>query len=161
MDVNEFMNIFNLKKKETVMNWLEQGLLPGAKKDRESGEWVIPELARPPYTRARAKSTSSIYYSIVRACIDRKGVCAKLYKINQAEFDVYIQILKREELIDVRIDNGVEFYFATLKSQSFFENEKGLKKYIKGIYSVTVESAAKGATEGGIEYIEKKWSGVA
>ncbi len=68
MTIKEFMNSFDLKNENTVMKWIKAGYIPGAYKDDESNEYFIPSLARPPYTKARAKTTDAIYKSIVKAC---------------------------------------------------------------------------------------------
>ena len=93
MKIKEFMNLFDLKNESTVIKWIKDGYIPGAYINEESNEYFIPDLARPPYTKARAKTTNAIYKSIVKACINREGVCAKLYKLNEVEFQVYIKDL--------------------------------------------------------------------
>ena len=57
----------------------------------DDGEYYISEYSKPPYTSARARNCTSIYKSIVEACEKRKIVCAKLYKLNGDEFNLYIE----------------------------------------------------------------------
>lgn len=140
MSIQEFMDRNNIKSHKKVLNWLNKGLISGAYMNKK-GNWVIHELARPPYTRARAKTADSIYISIVEGCNRKKGVCAKLYNISDDEFNVYISNLKKAGLITVKRRKGVEFYFATTKSQAYIDDKKGLKKYLKEIGMIALKSA--------------------
>ena len=144
MTIDEFMDSFNINKKSIVLKWLESNLIPGSYKN---GEWVIMNLARPPYTRARAKNASSIYISIVKACNMRKGVCAKLYKITEEEFDVYIAELMKAGLIITKKECETNYYFATPKSESFIKDDKGLKKYINSICKTVIVAISEGVVK--------------
>lgn len=129
MNVKEFMESYGLKNGKTVLGWLEGGLVPGAQK--KDGEWDIPSLAMPPYTKCRAKTATAIYVSIIEACNSNRSVCAKLYHISDEIFRVYIENLEKEELITVREENGAAFYFATPKSMEYVNDRKGLERLIK------------------------------
>ena len=146
MNINEFVECYEIKSQKTVIKWLEAGLVPGAKKDK-SGNWSIPSLARPPYTKARAKTAGAIYISVVEACNRRKGVCAKLYKIPETEFAEYIANLKKMDLISVRKEKGVEYYFATPLSEKYLDNKKGLTQFINSSIKTIVSSVAEGVTK--------------
>lgn len=61
MTIDEYAQKYSVKKKETVIKWILDGLVPGA----DLATNYIPDSARQPYTNARAKSADSIYYSIV------------------------------------------------------------------------------------------------
>ena len=146
MNINEFIECYGIKNQKTVLKWLEEGLIPGAKKNK-NGDWNIPTLARPPYTKARAKTTGAIYISIVEACNKRQSVCAKLYKIPETEFAEYISNLKKLDLISVRKEKGVEFYFATPLSEKYLNNKKGLTQFINSSIKTIVSSVAEGVTK--------------
>ena len=158
MNIKEFMDLFELKNIKTVKGWLENGFIIGAIKD-ENGVWNIPDLARPPYTKARAKNTISIYSSIVEACIHRKSVCAKLYKINENEFKEYILNLQKEGFISIKVVDDIEYYFATTKSEMYLNNKEGLKKHLKSIYQTTLEAVVQGVTKTVIEHVQKSMIG--
>ena len=57
MTIDTFMNNYGIKKKETVIKWILENLIPGA--DLASDH--VPNSARPPYTKARVKDVDSIY----------------------------------------------------------------------------------------------------
>ena len=141
MTLTEFMKKFNLKNEKTVKKWLEEGLMMGGEKDEQSGKWSLSDLARPPYTKARARNTSAIYSSSVRACIQRKSVCAKLYKISEEEFDEYINNLTKVGLISKKIVDGQSYFFATPVSETYIEDERRLKKHIKMAVKTVRETA--------------------
>ena len=150
MTITEFMNLFDLKNENTVIKWIEDGYIPGVYKDDESNEYFIPDLARPPYTKARAKTTNAIYKSIVKACIDRKGVCAKLYKLNEVEFQIYIRDLSDAGYIHIESHNNIEYYFATNKSKEFLKSTKP-QELIRSCIGLIAENAAKGITSACLE----------
>lgn len=152
MTITEFMDSFELKNKDTVLKWINEGYIPGAKKDIETNEFFIPELSRPPYTKARAKTTDSIYKSIVKACIKRKGICAKLYKLSELEFQVYIQELSQAGYIRVEVQNNIKYYFATSKSSEFVKNSKP-QKLLESCLGMITECTAKGITSACLEKV--------
>ena len=100
-------------KEATVVNWLEKGYVPGAAK--VDGAFRIPQSARKPYTKNRAKKGSAILKSIVRACDLRLGICAAVYKIPEAEFSGYIETLVHSQLISAYQDDGITYYNVTDK----------------------------------------------
>ncbi|MBR4658711.1 MAG: hypothetical protein IKP26_05595 [Clostridia bacterium] len=150
MTVSEFMQANGLKRRATVIKWLESGWVPGAVKSGD--EWDIPRLARPPYSRARAKTASAVYVSIIEACNERRGVCAGLYRMPEEEFDSYIACLEKEGLIAVREEAGVKYYYSTPDSMKYVDDRKGLEKLIKKLSPIilplvqtVVTAAAQGA----------------
>lgn len=60
MTIKEFMNLFDLKNESTVIKWIKDGYIQGAYRDEKANEYFIPNLAHPPYTKARAKTTDAI-----------------------------------------------------------------------------------------------------
>lgn len=142
MRLEEFANNNNVSVK-TVTKWLNDGYILGSYFDQENNEWFIPNSARPPYTRARAKARQSIYRSIVKAAVKRKNVFPKLYNITQQEFDSYIRILVDAGYINLRVEDNVTYYDETLTSRNFLL----LKiKSINEIVSVHIESISNGVT---------------
>lgn len=150
MHIKEFMLRFGIKKEAQVLSWIEKGYIKGATQDAESGEYHIPELARPPYTSARAKNTEAIYRSIVRACVERKAVCAELYKISTLEFQKYIDDLAAAEIISVVEEQGVIYYYATLKSSEFLSSKNPLK-FIHSCLTSVAAGVSKGMTSAILE----------
>lgn len=143
MTIEEFMDRFQIRKKKTVSDWINKGLIPGVTTDSRSGAFIIPEPAWPPYTGARAKrkNADAIYKSIVKACGLRRRVCASLYHMDDAEFQSYIDNLEKAELISVKWHDGIPYYYATPKSKELLSSSSpaGLIKSIS-------EAAAKGVT---------------
>lgn len=152
MTIKEFMNLFDLKNESTVIKWIKDGYIPGAYINEESNEYFIPDLARPPYTKARAKTTNAIYKSIVKACINREGVCAKLYKLNEVEFQVYIKDLADAGYIRIELHNNIEYYFATNKSNEFLKSKEP-QELVKSCIGLITESAVKGFTSACLEKV--------
>lgn len=121
-------------------------------KDPQTAEYFIPEYSRPPYTKARAKTTTAIYNSIVSACIKRRSVCAKLYHISNDEFQKYISDLSENGYIDIKIHDNVPCYYANLKSQEFVSSKSPME-LLQSCIAVASEAAAKGATSAAFEKI--------
>lgn len=152
MTIEDFMNNFGLKRRKQVLKWIENDLIPGVVKDSQTFEYIIPECARPPYTQARATTTTAIYKSIVSACIKRKGICAKLYHISDTEFSKYIEDLSESGYIDIKMYNGIPCYYANLKSQDFVSSKSPLE-LLQSCIAVASEAAVKGATSAAFEKI--------
>lgn len=150
MSIFEFMQKYNIKNQKKVIEWLNNNYIPGTK--LINNNWILPQESRPPYTEARAKTTTAIYKSIVTACIKRKGVCAKLYKITESEFQKYISDLNTAGYISVNNIDGIDYYFATLKSDEFIKS-KSPEKLIEECLKNVVELAAKGVTSAILEAI--------
>lgn len=145
MTISEFKNRFDLKESEaSILKWLNEGYIPGAIMNEETQAWDIPEDAWPPYTKARAKNTDSIYKSIVKACTVRRHVFANLYKISENEFQQYINQLAEIGVISVVKSKEMVHYYATLKSEEFLANKKPTE-FIKDCLAQMAEGAAKGA----------------
>ncbi len=147
MTISEFMNNFNIKKMSRIEKWLENGYIPGAYYDEQNEEWNIPNSAKPPYTKARAKKTPAVYRSIVNACLCRQHVFPKLYNIGVEEFDTYIHQLATAEIIEVKEIDGVTYYFSTLNSEKFVKC-KNPEKFIKEWLAIIAEKGAEGITKG-------------
>ena len=146
MTIDTFMDNYGIRKKETVIKWIIEKLIPGA--DLESD--YIPDSARPPYTKARAKDANSIYCSIVSASCKRYHVLPQLYKICTDEFNGYINRLVEADLISIRVTDNITYYDATLNAKNCN------KKFILN----AIESCSKGLSEGTTTAILKQFSSI-
>lgn len=142
------------KNTKTILNWLEKGYIPGVKQDSETGEWIIPSHARPPYTGTRAKTAQSIYVSIVEASNKRCHVFPELYHVDPSEFNHYIDELINAGLICSRTVEGVTYYDATLKTQEYMLTSKS-KSNLRKLICECLESISKGATAATIEKLKQ------
>ena len=104
------MENYGIKRKKTVIDWILENLIPGANLEED----FIPDSARPPYTKARAKNAKAIYYSIVVASSKRYHVFPRLYGICEEEFNGYIDRLVAANLIAIRITDDIVYYDATI-----------------------------------------------
>lgn len=136
INIETFMRNNDIKKRKTVEDWIAKGLIPGA--NAETHE--VPNAARIPYTKARAKSTLSIYWSILQATRERKHVMPRLYNLTQAEFDYYIRQLVSVGYINVRIEEGITYYDCTINGSTCTQ------KTLIELFKVTVSAAAEGIT---------------
>lgn len=131
-------------KEATVVNWLEKGYVPGTTKVDEA--FRIPQSARKPYTKNRAKTGCAILKSIVQACDLRLGICAAVYKIPEAEFSGYIDALVRSQLISEYQDDGITYYNVTDKGVDWLKNQSRRKDWLSlvgtGASVVSAVSAA-------------------
>lgn len=131
LTIEEFANNNDVKRK-TVIKWIEQEYIPGANIENN----YIPNRALPPYSEARARTSKAIYKSILDAVRKRRYVLPKLYNITQEEFDVYIEQLEKEGLIEVKVFDNIEYYYATYKL--IHSDEEDLKKTIRNILRIAV-----------------------
>ena len=81
-----------------------------------------------------------------------EGVCAKLYKLNEVEFQVYIKDLADAGYIRIELHNNIEYYFATNKSNEFLKSKKP-QELIKSCIGLITESAVKGITSACLEKV--------
>ena len=137
MTINQFVQNHGLKRLR-VLDWISKGLIPGASVDRN----YIPDSARIPYTKARAKRADKIYCSIVNASIRRQHVLPQLYGICQEEFDGYIRRLEQAGLIERRITDDIIYYDATIEATQYSE------KFVINLVRACAQGIAQGVTEG-------------
>jgi len=159
MTILQFMDKFHLTNQKKVEEWLQKGLIPGAKLDNETNQWVISEHTYPPYTKARAKNADAIYVSIVNACLNQKSVCAKLYHLTEEQFSVYIKTLNAEGLITIQNIDGVDYYFATPQSKKYIDDKKGLQKHVKNFIRIASAATTNISTELLFEHVGDMLSG--
>ena len=98
--------------------------------------------------RKRGQNRRCNIHEFVQGCLLRKRPVATIYKCSQQEFDTYISALSEAGLINVVVDDGISYYYATPKSEEYTDRSKGeLKKFIKSCLSTIIEVGAKGVTE--------------
>lgn len=90
----------------TVRKWVRNGWIPGARIE----DSFVPNSARKPYTGARARTTKSIYKSILTAINERLQIFPWCYHITDAEFNQYINSLINNGVIQIRIEDGITYY---------------------------------------------------
>lgn len=124
------MNVIEFKEKQglkestrTIKKWLDKGYILGACKNNETGEWVIPKNSLPPYTKARAKTQSSIRKSIVTGINLNRRVFAELYSIDKAQFDIFINQLLEANIIEISVIGEYTFYNTTLKADEYLRSK--------------------------------------
>ena len=83
MTIDVFIYNYGLKRKDTFISWIKNGLIQCANLEKD----YVPDSARPPYTKARAKKAGAIYVSIVKASCNRQHVLPKLYRRGDDEFN--------------------------------------------------------------------------
>ena len=121
----------------TVESWIKKGLVNGA--EFIDGEYIISDLARPPYTRARNNSEPSIRKGIVIGCKRRLSVNDKTLKISEHEFAVYLGQLINAGLIEKKIIDGYTYYFSTPKTDTMSEGQ--IKNVVRNMALLVVEGA--------------------
>jgi len=135
MNIEKFISI-NKVKRRTVEKWIKDGLIPNADLEKD----YIPESARQPFTRARAKNTDAIYVSMVKASFSRKHILPIIYKMCEDEFNGYIERLVKAGCIEKRISDGVTYYDATLQANQI------QRSYILEALRVISQGISEGAT---------------
>lgn len=136
MTIETFAKNNNIKEKR-VKGWIEKELIPRADLDRN----YVPDSARQPYTKARAKKASSIYLSIVRASNKRFHVLPQLYGICDDEFEGYINQLVAARLIVKRETDEVTYYDAALEVVNLN------RKFVLEAIGMISAGIARGTTE--------------
>lgn len=153
LNKKEFFDRWGKVTDTTFSDWVEKGYLPGVVPTEDGTDWYIPERTWRPYTDARATDVNAIYTSIVKGCLLQRRPIAEIYKCSQQEFDIYIDELVQADLIRIEIDGGINYYYATLKSEEYANRSKReLSKFVKSCLSTIIEAGAKGITEAAIKY---------
>lgn len=135
MTIKKYMEITGVTKRKYVEKWIQEGLIPGVKHNKNTGEYIFPPSARRPY-RSRLKSDSdalAIYTSMLNACLKREHISPATYRsiMNDNQFYTYINELISNELIIQRIEDGIIYYDATLKCAMYKgKNFQEIKKFI-------------------------------
>lgn len=101
---------------KTVQDWIVKGYIPGAT------DASVPDSARRPNTKARAKKGEAIIKSILTACSKELGICAALYNISPASYNAYIQSLLDSGHITRFEDEGLTYYNITATGADLLRN---------------------------------------
>jgi len=126
MDIDKFASDNGVKKK-TVEKWIKNNFIPNADLEKN----YVPDSARQPFTKARAKNANAIYVSMVKASFKRKHILPTFYKICEDEFNGYIERLVKAGFIEKRVSDGVLYYDATIESKDI--NTRFILKALKAI----------------------------
>lgn len=140
MTIKEFAKRYNVKER-IARKWIRCGYIPEANIEND----YIPDSARVPYTKARAKTADAIYVSIVKASRNRMHVVPQIYGLTQAEFDGYIRRLEDAGLIVLRVTDNVTYYDATINAINFS------RKFILEAIEACSKGLAGGVTEACLE----------
>ena len=136
MTIETFMSNYSIRKKETVIKWIIDGLIPGA--DLTTN--FVPDSARRPFTCARAKNADAICCSIVTASRKLYHVMPQIYKICTDEFNGYINRLVEAKLIVIRVTDNITYYDSTLTEKNCN------KKFILDAMEACARGIAQGIT---------------
>ena len=138
------MNLFDAAykfgvSKDTVWDWCKKQYIRGVETDPVTGEYIIPESAKKPYTKHGNPKGDGIYTSIVKGILQDMDVCAELYGMDQGEFDKYIGELKAAGVIDTYVasSTGIEYFCKTMKSADF---SKFTKNKVRKVLSQFIPS---------------------
>lgn len=157
MDCREFMAREGVRKRSTVMKWLDKELIPGVAYNEETEQWEFAESSRRPHTvRLKAKADANkIRASMVYACVKRHHINAAMYHMSQSEFNAFVADLEEAGLIKIRKEGPWVYYDSTLKSESYRgKTFTQIERLIKTCLSTTAEAAAKGAVTA---YLSGSW----
>lgn len=124
MDIWEFQSKSG-KSMKTVESWLKKEIVPGAA--YRDGKWEFSEMAMPPYTvhRARKANATSIRKSIVKAALQHKSTCAKLYDLPAVIFNSYVRDLEEHGIVQVYKDPLFpedKFILTTIKTDEYMRS---------------------------------------
>lgn len=133
MAIIRFADIHHVNVK-TVHDWISKGYIPGAT------DTFVPDSARRPHTKTRAKKGEAIIKSILTACSKSLGICAALYGITDAEFNCYIESLLDSGHITRFEDNGLTYYNITAIGADLLRNWN--KKDVLGAIQAAAAVAA-------------------
>lgn len=130
MNIDKFASNNGIKRK-TIEKWIQNGLIPNADLEKN----YVPDSARQPFTKARAKNANAIYVSMVKASFERKHILPVLYKICEDEFNGYTERLVQAGCIKERESDGVTYYDATIQSKNIRKSFilKALKAISRGV----------------------------
>lgn len=138
MTISDFAKKVKTSEKTTI-GWIKKDYVPGASIENN----YVPDSARKPYTRTRARKSDAIYCSIVKACINRCHVVPALYGICADEFSGYIDRLVAAGYIFKRVTDGITYYDAGIDAGDF--NRARLFKDLAPIISAVSEGLATAA----------------
>ena len=104
-----------------VKDWINKGFIPGASLENN----YIPDSARIPDTKIRARKGESILKAILKACNNQYGISPAIFKLSQEHFDALLANLEKEGMLFSFESDGIRYYDIT------FKGLESLKKYNK------------------------------
>lgn len=121
MNIKEFQNKYKCNIK-TIEKWLEIGYIRGAKICEDTGEWKIPNNARPPYTKRGNIKNIGIYKSVARGVFQNYDVFAELYDFTEEMFSYHMQLMINSGYIaPFKSKEGIIYYLATPKTEELLK----------------------------------------
>lgn len=149
LDLKDFMKKTGVTKKCYVDEWLDDGLIPGAVRNKETNAYSFPDSARRPYKCGGLKpgaSAEKIRAHIVKAALLRHYVSPQTCYMSEGEFAVMVADLERAGLIVTRTEDGIEYIDSTTKSEAYKKKSiEPLTRFIQECLKSLAEGAAKGA----------------
>lgn len=131
---------------KTVIKWINNGYIPGASVENN----YVPDSARKPYTKARAKNSDAVYCSIVKACMNFCHVVPALYNMRDDEFNGYIDRLIAAGYISTRVADGVTYYDAAITASDFSKS-----KLLKDLLPI-IKATSEGVATAALKYVDSK-----
>lgn len=157
MNLKSFMKKVGVTKKEYVLKWLEENLIPGVVWDDELETAMFPDSARRPYRSRWLRADSNadaIRAHIVKACIDRQHILHTSCYMSRDEFRKMITELEKAGLLSIRIEDGVEYYDSTIQSGQFLNKSlREVRRFVAEMVSAVSEGAAKGGVSAALEHV--------
>lgn len=150
MTIETFMKRFGIKRRSTVEDWIRKDYIPGVSIG-ENGDYVIPEDALPPYTKARAKGKYSVLLSILKGICSKRQVIPELYGMSKKTFDDYITILESEGMISIETIDDINYYRPTIQGEQYVFDNVGARRFFKKIQPL-VEAVVSGTGKTLIDY---------
>lgn len=145
MTISDFATKVKTSEK-TVIRWINNGYIPGASVENN----YVPDSARKPYTKARAKNSDAVYCSIVKACMNFCHVVPALYDMCDDEFNGYIDRLIAAGYISTRVADGVTYYDAAITASDFSKS-----KLLKDLLPI-IKAASEGVATAALKYVDSK-----
>lgn len=154
ISLSTYMKCVGVTRKEYVAGWIENELIPGVVKAPDIESTLFPDSARRPYKdRSKIKATSEaskIRTHIMKASLNREQITKEMCHLNQMEFNGFINELVAADLIRLRIEEGITYYDATIKSEVYEGKTFGeLRKFTLD----ALKAIAKGTAEGTIRVL--------
>ena len=131
-------------RKAYVDKWIDNGLIPGAVRDKNG--YIFPESARRPYRDGHLKagmSAHKIRAHIVKAVILRQHISSSTFYMSEGEFQGMIADLEKADLVIIRIEDGITYYDSTQKTKEYANKSlREIGNFVQGC----LKSIAEGAT---------------
>ncbi|WP_461810589.1 hypothetical protein [Faecalimonas sp.] len=148
LNLKQYMKQVNVKRREYVKEWIENDLIPGIVYSEKIEDVLFPESARRPYRdrnhiKANA-SASKIQAHILKATLQRQHITPQMCYMSKGEFTVIINQLVKANLIEIRVEDGVEYFDSTVISRQWEDNK--IQELVTEIAHVAISSTTEGIT---------------